>query len=189
MLPSSSQLSKNAHKSPPASSSILLLNSPLELSKPFYPSTRQEQSVMGAVRLFSNRGHCCFSTWVLKSSAPRWPRCRTSINISGFIHGCRQSLPLVRETLVKGLGTIFRSHTCQRPFSIRASMSPHAGHTEKRRRHGTQRRREKRDRDQEQHLQHVAANMNMTSVHQFMLQKKKKKKNPVATSDELMSTS
>lgn len=99
--------------------------------------------MLDAVQQFSNRGHCCFSTWVFKSSAPRWPRCRTSINISGFIHGCRQSLPLVREALVKGLGTIFRSQTCQRPFSIRASMSPLARHTEKRRRHGTHREGEK----------------------------------------------
>lgn len=136
MLPSSSQLSKNAHKSPQASSSILLLNStPQNYTNHF--------TVMEAVQLFSNRGHCCFSTWVLNSSAPRWPWCRTSINISGFIHGCRQSLPLVRETLVKGLGTIFRSHTCQRPFSIQASMWPHARHTEKRRRHGTHREGEK----------------------------------------------
>lgn len=124
--------------------------------------------MLDAVQLFSNRGHCCFSTWVFKSSAPRWPRCRTSINISGFIHGCRQSLPLVREALVKGLGTIFRSQTCQRPFSIWASMSPLAKHTEKRRRHGTHREGEKSETG-------IRSSMYMTSVHQFMLHKKKKK--------------
>lgn len=66
-------------------------------------------------------------------------------------------VPLFRETLVKGLGTIFSSHTCQRPFNIQASMSPHARHAEKRRGHGTHREGEKkREPVQEQQLQHVS---------------------------------
>ena len=39
--------------------------------------------------------------------------------------------PLFRENLVKGLGTIFHSHTCQRPFKVQVSMLPHTRHPEK----------------------------------------------------------
>lgn len=37
---------------------------------------------------------------------------------------------LFRETLVKGLGTIFCSDTCQRPFKVQVSMLPHTKNTE-----------------------------------------------------------
>ena len=48
--------------------------------------------------------------------------------------------PLFRKTLVKGLGTVFCSHTYQRPFKVRVSMLPHTRNKE------NKRERERRDR-------------------------------------------
>lgn len=108
-------------------------------------------------------------------SQKQHPKVAKVQDIHEYIWVCSWSLPLVREPLVKGLGTIFCSHTCQRPFSIQASMSPHARHTEKRRRHGAHRRERKRTGS-------AACICWRTCVHQLML---RKKTNPVPTFEEL----
>lgn len=54
-------------------------------------------------------------------------RYRSATNICRVIRGGWQK-PTVRETLVKGLGTVFCSQACQRPFEVKSAwrLTPEA---------------------------------------------------------------
>lgn len=89
-------------------------------------------SVVGVVPLSTKWGHCCISELVFSHRTPRW--WGTGVpQIHPVLFMVVGRAPLFRESLVKGLGTIFCSHTCQRPFRVQVSMPPHTRNTHKRR--------------------------------------------------------
>lgn len=94
--------------------------------------------VVGVVPLSAKWGHCCISKLVFPCRTPRsW--CTRLPQIYPVLFMVAGRAPLLRETLVKGLGTIFCSHTRQRPFKVQVSMPPHTRSIEKRRKHGKKR--------------------------------------------------